>query len=298
MSNESQGRTTMVQGRIVWTCGDLFKGAKMTDARTKQPILDRITGQQKVQYGFGLAVPKSVLGQTGAGQPGEIWAAMHNEAFTLYPNNNGQLPPKFAMKYKDGDKDVDHNGKPYSAREGYPGHIVLSCTTHFPVKFFRYENNNNIQVNDGIKCGDYVNVQLLIKAHGPVNNGDPGLYLNPLAAQFLGYGKEISNAPSGDQIFGTVAPPMPVGASATPVAPAGMLVPTGTPTPAAYGQPPMPGYSQPQAAPAPAQPYYNVLPPQHQPQGPAPVANGHMPAPAFPQPSMPAPMPHGFPVPQ
>lgn len=59
------GKQVMVQGRIVWVCGDLFKGRPKTDFNTRQPILDPITGTPKMEYGFGLAVNKSVLNQTG-----------------------------------------------------------------------------------------------------------------------------------------------------------------------------------------------------------------------------------------
>ncbi len=262
MATQSTGRAVMVQGRIVWTAGDLFKGRQKTDQNTKQPRFNA-AGEPLMEYGFGLAVPKSVLGQAGPGQPGEIWAAIHEEAFTLYPTR--QLPPNFAMKYKDGDG-VDDKGVSFAQREGYAGHLVFACTTSLPIKFFRFENGQNILINEGIKCGDYVNVQLQIKAHPANPPGKAGLYLNPNAVQFLGYGSAIINAPSGDQVFGNQAPQMPQGASATPIAPPGMLVPTGAPQPG-YGAPAMPQapYNQPpqQAPPA----HWGVLPQHFQPQG-------------------------------
>lgn len=279
---DSSGRTVMVQGRAVWISGDVFKGRPKVDFHTKQPKINA-QGQQMVEYGFGLAVPKSVLQQTGPGQPGEIWAAIHEEAAVIYPSR--QFPPGFAFKYKDGDTDRDDQGVPYSAREGYAGCLVFACTTHQPIKFFRFENGANVLISDGIKCGDYLNVQLVVKAHGPVGQGKPGMYLNPNAVQFMGWGKEIISAPSGDQIFGMQAPPLPQGASATPLAPtAGLLVPQNAPP----GYPPAQGFQAPQQAPpafAPQQqlsPYgaqaapiqqapaahYGVLPPAHQPQAP------------------------------
>lgn len=282
MSQVTTGRTVMVQGRIVWTSGDLFKGRAKTDLNTKQPRRNA-AGEIMMEYGFGLAVPKSNLAQTGPGQPGEIWAAIHAEAMTMYPS--GQIPPSFAMKYKDGDSAVDDKGVPYSQREGYAGHLVFACTTSLPIKFFRYENGANVLINEGIKCGDYVNVQLHIKAHPAHGAGKAGLYLNPNAVQFLGYGKEIVNTPSGDQIFGAAAPPMPAGASPTPLVPqAGTLVPTPGQVPL-----PTPGYAPvPQAAPTPVQPHYGVLPQAHQPPpGGQPVAQ----PPTYPQ------APQGYPQP-
>lgn len=300
MSQTSQGRTVMVQGRIVWTVGDLFKGRTKVDYNTKQPRRNT-AGEVMMEYGFGLAVPKANLAQTGPGQPGEIWAAIHAEAMTMFPT--GQIPPSFAMKYKDGDSAIDEKGVPYSQREGYAGHLVFSCTTSLPIKFFRYENGANVLINEGIKCGDYVNVQLHIKAHGAQGQGKAGLYLNPNAVQFLGYGKEIINTPSGDQIFGTAAPPMPTGASATPLVPqAGTLVPP----PGAAAPLPTPGYP-PQAAPmpqpaapavAPATPHYGVLPQAHQPPpGGQPMPTYPQAPQGYPQPAAPAPQPGYAPQP-
>ncbi|MFM6929946.1 MAG: hypothetical protein ACKOX6_15860 [Bdellovibrio sp.] len=246
----TEGKSIMCQGRIVWVAGDLFKGKVKTDQNTRQPIIDQKTGQPKQEYGFGLAIPKSTL---NAQDPNNIWYVMNAEAASLYQGR--QVPPNFAMKYKDGDG-VDQNGVPFAQREGYAGCIVLACTTAIPIKFFRFENGQNFQVNDGIKCGDYVNVQLSVKAHPAIGQGKPGLYLNPNAVQFLGYGKEIVNTPSGDQLFGTQAPALPPGASATPIAPAGMIMPTGMPQAMA----PMPTQA------TPAAPHYDVLPPIHQPQ--------------------------------
>ena len=281
----------MVQGRIVWTSGDLFKGKPKIDQNTKQPRVGR-NGEPLTEYGFGLAVPKSALAMTGKDQPGEIWAAIHEEAFTLYPSR--QLPPSFAMKYKDGDG-IDDKGQPFANREGYAGHLVFACTTSIPIKFFRHENGQNIIVNEGIKCGDYVQVQLQIKAHPAEGTAKAGLYLNPNAVLFLGYGTPIINAPSGDQIFGTAAPTLPPGASATPIAPSNnLLVPSAQPAyaPPVGGQPAYnPSMPQPSVAAPAIQPYYGVLPQAHQPQTP-PMGNGYAPAaPASPQYGQAAPVP-------
>lgn len=255
MSTVSNGQTVMVQGRVVWTSGsNIFSGKARVDDRTKQPVIDQKTGEQVIEYGFGLAVPKSEIGT--------VHQAMQTEALGIYPS--GQLPPTFAWKFKDGDG-VDHNGQPFSSRTGYAGHYVLACTTRIPIKFFVFDRstNQNVLVNEGIKCGDYLNVQLQVKAHGPIGQGKAGLYLNPMAAQLIGYGEEIVNAPSGNDIFGLQAPPTPQGASVTPIGGSAQLLPS-TATTA------MPGMAQapaPQQAAAPeAQAHYGVLPPQHQPQ--------------------------------
>ena len=252
---ESQGTTVMVQGRLVWCSGDLFKGKIKTEHNSNTPRVNPRTGEKMMEYGFGLAVPKSVLGQTAPGQPGEIWNVIHQEAYKLFPPPN-QIPPGFAMKYKDGDT-ADEKGVPFAQRvdvkgvSTYAGHMVVACTTSLPIKFFKFDqaSGQNVMVNDGIKSGDYVSVQLTVKAHAAIGQGKAGLYLNPNAVQFLGFGEAIINAPSGDQIFGKQAPPLPMGASAVPLAPQqGLLVPS---------------QAMPQVAPV---PHHAVLPQQFQPQ--------------------------------
>jgi hypothetical protein len=242
----------MVQGRIVWTSGDLFKGKPKLDQNTRQRRVNK-QGQEMTEYGFGLAVPKASLG--------EIWNKIHEAAYTIYPSR--QIPPAFAWKYKDGDG-IDHNGVSFAQREGHAGHLIFACVTTLPIKWYKYENGNNILINEGVKCGDYVNVQVQISAHAAQGTGKPGLYINPMAVQFLGFGKEIINAPSGDQIFGAADPSVQQGASAVPLAPqpGQMLVPNMAP-----------------------QPHYAVLPPQMQPPQAAPAYPQQAPAPqAYPPP--------------
>ena len=265
----SESKTIMVVGRIVWTIGDLFKGQNKTDYNTKAPIIDQVTGQPKKEYGFGLAVSKT--------SAGALWAMMQEEAFTLFPNR--VIPPGFAMKFKDGDG-IDDKGLPFSAREGYAGCIVLACKTTLTIKYFKFEGGVHHAINEGIKCGDYVNVQLGIAAHGAKGQGKAGLYINPYAVQFLGYGKEIINAPSGEAIFGNTMPPLPPGASAMPTAPS-------VPQQMMY-----PGTQQQQA---PVQPHYGVLPPQFQQQAPA-MPQYQQQAPAMPQYQQQAPAMPQFPT--
>lgn len=248
MSN-TDGQAVMVQGRIVWTSGDLFNGKLKTEFGTQVPKLNKM-GEQMKEFGFGLAVDKNLLQQAGPDQPGHIWTAMHEEAGKLYPG--GQIPPGFSMKYKDGDG-MDHQGQPFAKREGHAGHIVLSLTTSLSIKFFKWENAQNIQVNEGIKCGDYVNVQVQVKAHPAIGQGKPGLYLNPMAVQLMGYGAEIINAPSGDQIFGLDKPPMPTGATDIPTVanPTAQLIPAPVAAPAAPHHAVLPANLQPAPAPMP-----------------------------------------------
>jgi len=213
----AEGISLVLQGRIVWTAGQtVFSGSQKKDQAGKLMTNDK--GEPAMQYGFGLAVPKPAADS----RPEEVknfmdmWNAIQSEAMALYPT--GQIPPGFSFKYKDGDG-VDHKGMPFSSREGYAGHLVYALTTSLPLKFFKYEGGAYVQVKDGIKCGDYVQVQVNVKGHlpKPGTQGKPGLYLNPNMTLFLGFGKEIVNAPDASSVFGAAPPPMPTGASATPV---------------------------------------------------------------------------------
>lgn len=265
MANE--GRQVLCQGRIVWLAGKTpFEGAQRKDATGR--LMADSKGEPMMQYGFGLAVPKPGPQST----PDEVknfndmWTAIQSEALTLYPS--GQVPPGFSFKYKDGDG-VDHNGKPFASRPGYAGHLVFALTTSLPLKFYKYEGGAYVQVTTGIKCGDYVQVQVNVKGHlpKPGTQGKPGLYLNPNLTLFLGYGEEIQQTVDVTSIFGAAPPPMPNGASATPVG--------GPANFASFGQSqmtPPPTAPAPQAAPAwNGQAHAGVLPPQFQ-QAPIPQA--------------------------
>lgn len=264
----TEGQSVNVQGRIVWCLGKTpFDGKIKQDQNTKQPVIDLKTNQPVREFGFGLAVPKSEL------QPGKsghaLWLAMQAEALKIYPS--GQFPPGFAWKFKDGDT-VDDKGVLYSQREGYAGCLVFSLTTRLNINFFKWENGAHQKIAEGIKCGDYVEAQVHVKAHPASGTYKAGLYLNPNAVLFLAYGPEIvSTGADATQIFGAQAPQfnLPPGASTTPIVPQGASLPQ------------MPGMVAQQQMQAPPQ-NYGVLPPQHQPQQTQqmamPVPNGAMPA--------------------
>jgi hypothetical protein len=274
----SEGKVALAQGRIVWVSGDLFEGKIQTIFGTQQPKLDK-TGQQTTQYGFGLAIPKAELADPGRGA---IWLAMHEQAFTMFPSR--QIPPAFAMKYKDGDG-VDDEGKPFNTREGYAGCLVFALTTNLPIRYFKFEGGQNIQVSSGIKCGDYVNVQVMVKPHPAIGQGKAGLYLNPMAVQLVAPGKEIINAPTGDQVFGMAPPPAPTNY----VAPEQPVMPAFAPPPGAPAFAPPPMMAPPAAAPAAPAPHFAVLPPAFQPPpGGMPAAYPGAPAPVAAAPAFPA----------
>lgn len=253
--SQSQGTQVLVPGgRIVWVGGDLFKGQLVTEFNSKTPKLDQ-QGRQMVEYSFGLAIAKKELEPGGSAYP--LWEAIFKEAYAMYPSR--QLPPAFSLKYKDGDG-VDDKGASFATRQGYQGHLVFSLKTQIPIQFFRYENGQNFMVSNGIKCGDYVTVQISVKAHGAMGQGKPGMYLNPQAVQLVREGQEIVNRPTGDQIFGVAAPALPSTINyQAPIAPTGMLVPPGV------AQPGFPGVAAPAPMQAAPQPHYGVIPQSLQP---------------------------------
>ena len=215
-SNQQESRVVQVQGRMVWvnhTQGDMFKGKQKVDQSGKALFKD--DGSPQIEYGFGLAIPKPGPGASPEAIKNfnDVWNAMHQEAYSLYPNNpkdqNGCpiLPPEFAMKYKDGDSFDHKRQQPFSAREGYAGCIVLTCTTTIPIKYYKWQGSW-VQVSSGIKAGDYVQVGLGIKGHlpKPGTQGKPGLYLNPNMVAFVAEGKEIINAVDPSTHFGAAAP--------------------------------------------------------------------------------------------
>lgn len=244
----------MVQGRIVWVMGATpFEGVPRVNKITKQPTIGK-DGKQQVEYGFGLAVPMESLQQGKVNQ--DLWPAIQAAALSVFPN--GQFPPNFAWKFKNGDTDIDHRGKPFREREGYAGHIVLSCTTTIPIRFFRWENNANTQVSEGIRCGDYVEVAISIRGHSGVGEAKPGIYINPNMVRFLAYGTEIVSGPSVDTVFGG-APTSQVGGQASPIGQT-----SSNPLPSMGTAP---SFQQTPQTPAPptVPPNYGVLPPSHQP---------------------------------
>lgn len=261
--SQQTSKTTMVQGRLVQVYGDLFAGGTAKIYGTQQDKLNK-AGQPYKEYGFSLAVPKSILSDQAAlaeGQPGYFWTAMHEVAASFFADR--RIPANFKMKWKDGDTGVTDTGIALNTKKGYPGNIILTCKTTIPLKFFKFipgptqGTGDYMQISEGIKCGDYVQVQLTINGHAGVN---AGLYLNPQMVLLLGAGEEIINAPSASQVFGNAPPVM---ASAPPPA-----------LHAAHGAPAAPAYQPPVQH----QPHHGVLPAQFQ-QPPQPTS-----APAFPPP--------------
>lgn len=258
---------TLPTGRLVY--GHPSKKIPKLDQK-RQPVLK--DGQPVMVHMFGVAYPKQVFND-------HIWPIMYNAASAAFGGQ--QPPPHFAYKFKDGDG-VDRQGRPYSQREGYAGHIVIHFETQLNVTAFRLNPQtggwDQITEND-YKTGDYIAVNCNIEGNKPSDpTHTPGLFVNPVGVLHIGNGTAIVNAPTADQMFGGQQFALPPGATApgsAPPMPAGMANPPG------FGGAMPPGGMAPQ--PAPAAPGY---PPQA-----APVAPGGY----APQPAPAAPGPTGYP---
>lgn len=226
--NNDPGTTiTLPVGRIVW--GHPGKPKPATDNRN-QPKIGK-DGQQMMETSFGLAIPEADFIAI-------VEPVMHAEMSKGYPNG---APSNFSWKITR-PTEVDNNGKPYNEREGYAGHVVLAVSTTLePPGIFRHDGTKWQQMQpDEIKCGDYVQAEINFKVNVPTDRTHTSsLYVNPRAIAFAGYGSAIQTGfhANPEQAFGSGPPPLPPGASATPVGNAasqpGM--------PGAPGNAPMPG---------------------------------------------------------
>jgi hypothetical protein len=141
-------------GRIVW--GSLYK-AKNTDAEGK-PLVYKTganAGQPRVEYAFGLAIPKN--GEAHWEQT--AWGALiKNTGVAAFPQGQHAFPT-FAWKVIDGDSQVPNRKmvKPCT-REGYPNHWVLSISSAYAPRCYNADGSQELTTPDAIKCGYYVQV--------------------------------------------------------------------------------------------------------------------------------------------
>ena len=163
--------------------------------------------------------------------------------------------------------------------------MVLSCITRIPMKVFSY-NGAYKEISEGVNAGDYVQVNVNIKAHTAEGTSKAGMYYNPSLVLLVQKGDPVVSAVKNpESAFGQMAPvaaPWMIPAS-TPAAPENFgqfAAGQQSQQQAAQGFP----MQQPQAPAAPVAPHYGVLPQVHQPQ-----------APAAPQQAM---APQGFPMQQ
>jgi len=244
MATEVKGT---IVGRCVW--GDVGEPKPKMDLDTKQPVLK--DGQPVMQTAFGLAFDKAQFAE-------HIWPYMASEAATAFPNGT---PPQFSWKYIDGDT-TDKQGKPYSAREGYGGCIVLTVKTEaFSPPVYAFENGSYRQMQPTeFKTGDYFAIDLKLRVNVPTNRTHtPGLYVNPEGLLFFQAGPAIMNSANPEDMFSGVRSQL----SLPPGAPTMQLpasnMPQGQPMGQPQGQPMQQPMGQPQGQP--------MQQPMGQPQG-------------------------------
>lgn len=245
-------------GRIVW--GNPARATTKKDQKTNQPIMR--DGQPVQQWVFGIAFPKAEFQQY-------VLPYLQQAVGAVFPHG---VPPQFSWKIKDGDG-VDRKGKPYREREGYAGNFVLTISTEaFAPPIYKNEGGRYRQMNENeIKTGDYCVVKLNVKANAPTNpQHTPGLYINPVGIEHVGYGQEIiASSADPDEMFGGRTYALPPGASAVPQAPVSTVAapynaasapaPMGNGfAPVAAGMPPAMTPSAVTVAPAPNNAYMNA----------------------------------------
>jgi hypothetical protein len=233
-------------GRLVW--GDLYK-PQDKDADGKPLVIKNgpDAGKARVQYAFGVAVPKGAERHWAETTWGAIiWATGHASA------PQAAQSPAFAWKVTDGDSQIPNKkGKKPCDREGYRGHWVLSLGSSFAPRIYNRDGSQAILEPNAVKCGYYVQVAGTVVGNDSGQN--PGVYLNHSLVALQGYGVEIVTGPDptavgfggGPAPAGMLAQP-PGGLPPTTVAPAAPGAPA-----ASYAPPPPPGAMAPPPAAAP-----------------------------------------------
>lgn len=212
-------------GRMVQ--GDPFK-SRNTNMEGK-PLVNQ-KGEPRVEYFFAIAIPKT--------DPG--WPAVHQviqaEAQAGFPGGQFNLDT-FSWKIIDGDLPVN------AQKEGFPGNWVLRCTSGWAPKIYTLKGAEIIVNPEELKRGYYI--RTLIKVKPNESSTKPGVYINPVLIERVGFGQEIQSGPDGAQVFGGApVTQLPPGASATPLASvtpisSGVTPPVATPPPVAAVPPPV-----------------------------------------------------------
>jgi hypothetical protein len=262
MANTNVVEITTPTGRLVM--GSLYKPFT-TDVEGRPLVVKNgvNAGQPRVQYFFGLAIPKGAEAQWFETEWGKQIVGV---GFAAFPQ--AAKTPSFAWKVIDGDSAVPNkSGRTPNAQEGNPGHWILRLSSGFAPKVYESKGANSFtEMPEGtVKPGYYL--QARISATGNDSTQQPGIYLNCNMVCFRGYGPEITfGANPEDAGFGTDA--LPAGAT---TAPAPVALPA-TPAPAPVaslpalpqaGVTPMPSILSPTsavAAPAPTIPAATATP--------------------------------------
>lgn len=211
MTNANRENILTPVGRLVQ--GSLYEG-QTTDVEGR-PLVAKTganQGQPRVNYYFGLAIPKgneTHWSQTPWGNL--IWNIGHKG----FPQGQANSPT-FAWKIVDGDSQIPNKkGRKPCDREGYPRHWVLNFSSMQAPNICNADGTQQILEKDAVNLGDYVQV------YGSVVDNEslqqPGVFLNHQYVALAGYGKRIILGIDPKDI-GFGAAPLPPEASATPIA--------------------------------------------------------------------------------
>lgn len=240
-------------GRLV---GGSLYDPETTDFDGK-PLVGR-DGQPRVNYQFGVAIPKTPGVTHWANEP---WGApIYALAVADFPNGE-TARHDFSWKITDGDSQIPNKkGRKPCDREGYPGHWVMWFSGGFAPTVYNKDGTQTIAEKYAVKAGYYVQVFGNVSDNKPSQS--PGLYVNHTYVALTAYGPEISVGPDVSAAgFGqgvtlppgaSVTPPagsfspQPPAAPSAPVAPSAPIVPP--PPPVAVA--PHPGILTPPAPPA------------------------------------------------
>jgi hypothetical protein len=197
------------------------------------------TGQPRVQFAFGLAIPKGAERHWAETEWGRVvWAVGHASA------PQAAQSPSFAWKVTDGDSQIPNKkGNKPADREGYPGHWVLAFGSSFAPRIYNRDGSQPIAEPGAVKTGYYVQVAGSVAGNDSTQN--PGVYLNHELVALQGYGAEITSGPDAASVgFGKGPAP-----AAMMVQPPGGLPPPGPP--GAVVPPPTTGPAAPAYVPPP-----------------------------------------------
>ena len=219
---------TFPVGRLVQ--GNVYKG-NTTDSKGVALVVKTgpNKGQSMTQFYFAVAISKTP-GHTHWSQTDWGQKVLQVGAEGYPAQYQGRA---FSWKIEDGDSvEPNKNGRKPADNEGWKGcwvvkfsgsygapRIVQRDATGRPVDFM---------VPDAIKLGYYIQVGGECADNKPSES--PGVYMNYSAVMFVGVGPEIYVGPDMNAMFGTVAAPLPAGATAAPVGMAVMPV-MAAPTP-------------------------------------------------------------------
>jgi len=229
---------TAPTGRLVW--GDPTKLRQKTDYDNPGTPVVKKDGSPLMMCEFGVAYSKT---DPATAQFLALLRAADKAAWPQFHGPDGMpLRSDFADKITDGDSAVPNKkGKAPNTRDGYPGNWVVnySRATGDTPPLKRHDGARWVDMTpDGLDCGDYV----IIGGSTVTNTGPtPGMYRNVDMVGFVGKGQRIITGRDADEALGAAPPALPVGATATPQAPADAPLPSAPPAPYDAHLPPPPG---------------------------------------------------------